>query len=79
MGDSEATEFLASRRRNHRDNLRYIDAYVEWVRSVPNEVWSRQQAKIIDSVLASSREFHRSHGTTGLLRELALRRRRSPK
>ena len=67
------------RERNHRDNLEYIDRYADWVLRTPNEVWSEVQKRLIDSVLASSRDFHRRHGTTAVLRELALRRRRSPR
>ena len=41
--------------RNRRERLLYVDTYVEWLRRTPNRVWSRQQGRMIDSVLRSAR------------------------
>ena len=34
-------------RRNREERLRFIDLYVEWLKNTPNEVWSRQQKKLM--------------------------------
>jgi len=47
----------AERERNHSDNLAHVDWYVDWVRRTPNDVWSEQQRRFIDSVIRSSRDF----------------------
>ena len=36
---------------NFRQNLEFVDYYTKWMKSVPNEVWSAQQAKLINSLL----------------------------
>lgn len=43
------------RERNRQSNRAWIDAYVEWLRRTPNHEWSRQQRRLIDSVLSSAR------------------------
>jgi len=40
-----------------RERLEFVRLYARWVRSVPNEVWSRQQALLIESFLESARSF----------------------
>jgi len=42
------------RKKNFEQRLRYIEEYAEWVKDTPNEIWSRQQKDMIDSVLKSS-------------------------
>ena len=39
------------------ERLTFIRRYSEWVKSVPNEVWSGQQASLINSFLSSSKNF----------------------
>ena len=34
-------------RRNREERLKFIDLYVEWLKKTPNEVWSRQQRKLM--------------------------------
>jgi len=45
------------RERRMRERLEFVRFYARWVRSVPNEVWSRQQALLIESFFESARNF----------------------
>ena len=40
--------------RNRRQRLEFITWYARWVKATPNEVWSKQQKELIESVLRSS-------------------------
>ncbi len=42
------------RKKNFEQRLRYVEEYAEWVKDTPNEIWSKQQKDMIDSVLKSS-------------------------
>ena len=44
-------ELEESKKINFEENIKFVRWYVKWMKSVPNEVWSRQQAELIDSVL----------------------------
>ena len=46
-------EMLAVAQRSRQE---FIIRYVEWIRSVPNEVWSVKQAQFIDAMYESARE-----------------------
>ncbi|PXF56653.1 MAG: hypothetical protein C4B59_16575 [Candidatus Methanogaster sp.] len=50
-------ELRFNREQNHMERLTFIRRYSKWVKSVPNEVWSRQQASLINSFLSSSKNF----------------------
>ena len=50
-------ELKFDREQNQKERLTFIRRYSEWVKSVPNEVWSRQQASLINSFLSSSKNF----------------------
>lgn len=52
------------------ERLTFIRRYSKWVKSVPNEVWSRQQASLINSFLSSSKNFQ-----MGLQEYLAMKSR----
>ena len=41
-------ELKKDKKRNFEERLKFIDLYVEWLKKTPNEVWSRQQNKLID-------------------------------
>ena len=43
--------------KNFKERLEFIHYYAEWVKSVPNEVWSRQQAELIDSFIFNAKNF----------------------
>ncbi len=42
------------RKKNFEQRLRYVEEYADWVKNTPNEIWSKQQKEMIDSVLKSS-------------------------
>ncbi len=42
---------------NKKERLEFIHYYAEWVKSVPNEVWSRQQAELIDNFMVNATNF----------------------
>ena len=44
-------ELEESKRINFEENIKFVRWYVKWMKSVPNEVWSKQQAELIDYVL----------------------------
>lgn len=41
------------RKRNLEERLRFVRWYAEWVKSVPNQEWSAQQAELVDSLFES--------------------------
>ena len=50
-------ELRFNREQNRMERLTFIRRYSKWVKSVPNEVWSGQQASLINSFLNSSKNF----------------------
>jgi len=48
------------RETNRRERLWFVHYYASWVRKVPNHVWSREQAKLIDSLVLNARNFNLS-------------------
>ncbi len=42
------------RKKNFEQRLRYVEEYADWMKNTPNEIWSKQQKEMIDSVLKSS-------------------------
>ncbi len=41
-------ELEEDKKRNFEERLRFIDLYVQWLKKTPNDVWSKQQKKLID-------------------------------
>jgi hypothetical protein len=62
------------RERRLRERLEFVRFYARWVKSVPNEVWSKQQAVLIESFLESARNF--ALGPDEYLRMVSFRERR---
>lgn len=50
-------ELKFDREQNRKERLTFIRRYSEWVKSVPNEVWGKQQASLINSFLSNSKNF----------------------
>lgn len=44
----ELDQLALQKEQNFKERMALIDRYAEWVQAVPNEVWSHQQAKIIN-------------------------------
>ncbi|VVB96283.1 Uncharacterised protein [uncultured archaeon] len=44
-------------KQNLAERLKFLRFYCEWVKSVPNEVWSKQQAEFIDSLFDNAKNF----------------------
>ncbi len=42
---------------NFKERLEFVHYYAEWVKRVPNEVWSKQQAELIDSFMVNAINF----------------------
>lgn len=42
---------------NRKERREIIHYYAEWVKRVPNEVWSKQQAELIDSFMVNATNF----------------------
>lgn len=43
--------------KNQMERLEFLHYYARWVKSVSNEVWSRQQAELIDSFILNAKNF----------------------
>jgi len=50
-------ELRFDREKNRQERLAFVRRYAEWVNEVPNEVWSSQQALIIESFLENARNY----------------------
>ncbi len=50
-------ELKFDRGQNRKERLAIMRRYSKWVKSVPNVVWSRQQASLINSFLCNSKNF----------------------
>ena len=44
-------ELKFDKKENQKERVEFIHYYAKWVNSVPNEVWSKQQAELIDSFM----------------------------
>ena len=51
-------ELKFDKEKNQKERLEFIHYYARWVKSVPNEVWSRQQAELIDSFMLNAKNFN---------------------
>jgi len=45
------------REQNLKQRLDFIRFYARWVKTVPNEIWSKQQAEFIDSLFDNAKNF----------------------
>lgn len=50
-------ELKFNKEKNFQERLKFIHYYAEWVKSVPNSVWSKQQAMLIDSFMQNCKNF----------------------
>jgi hypothetical protein len=53
-------ESMFDKKQNLRERVEFIHFYSKWVKSVPNEVWSKQQAEFIDSLFENAKNFQLS-------------------
>lgn len=58
------------KRKNFHQRLEFIRLYAKWVKSVPNEVWSEQQAVLINSLMKNARNFMMSRESDNLGKNL---------
>jgi len=69
-------ELRFDRERNRQERLAFVRKQALWVREVPNEVWSREQADLIDSFLENAGNYALSRARyLDLHRALARQRR----
>lgn len=45
------------KKQNLKERLDFVHFYAKWIKSVPNEVWSKQQAEFIDDLFDNSKNF----------------------
>jgi len=50
-------ELKFNREKNFEERLWFIHHYAQWAKSVPNRVWSREQARLIDSFMLNAQNF----------------------
>jgi len=48
---------IFDREQNLKERLKFIHFYAKWVKTVPNEIWSKQQAEFIDSLFDNAKNF----------------------
>jgi predicted ester cyclase len=48
------------KKKNLDESLKFIHFYAAWVKKVPNRVWSKQQAEVIDSLMLNAQNFQLS-------------------
>lgn len=48
---------MFDKKQNLAERLKFVHFYSHWVKSVPNEVWSKQQAEFIDSLFENAKNF----------------------
>lgn len=53
-------ELKFDKKKNFEERLKFIHYYAEWVKKVPNEVWSKQQAELINSFMLNAHNFRMS-------------------
>jgi len=50
-------ELKFDRKKNFEERLWFVHHYADWVKSVPNRVWSREHALFIDSLMLNAQNF----------------------
>jgi hypothetical protein len=50
-------ELSFDKKKNREERIKFVHEYAAWVKKVPNDVWSRQQAVLIDSFMENSKNF----------------------
>ncbi len=50
-------ESMFDKKQNLTERLKFLHFYTQWVKSVPNEIWSKQQAEFIDSLFENAKNF----------------------
>jgi len=53
-------ELKFDRKRNLEERREFVRFHARWVKSVSNEVWSKQQADLIDSLIENSQQLEMS-------------------
>ncbi len=53
-------DILFDKKKNFLERIEFIHFYANWVKSVDNKVWSGQQAKLINSLMANTKNFLQS-------------------
>jgi hypothetical protein len=48
------------KKKHFQERLEFVRFYARWVKSVDNKVWSSQQAKFINSLMANAKNFQLS-------------------
>ena len=76
MSGGNRMELGFDREKNRQERLAFVRRHALWVRRVPNEVWSREQADLIDAFLANAGSYALSRAR--YLRYQALAKRRRP-
>ena len=50
-------ELKYNKDKNFQERLWFIHQYTRWVKSVPNSIWSREQAKLINSLILNGQNY----------------------
>jgi hypothetical protein len=57
MSEVMPMELLFDKKKNMEERINFVHYYAAWVKKVPNDVWSKQQAALIDSFMENSKNF----------------------
>lgn len=49
MAQINLAKLREDKEKNFEERLKFIDMYVDWLKKTPNDVWSNQQKKLINS------------------------------
>jgi len=53
-------ELKFDRKGNLKERLEFVRLYARWVKEVSNEIWSKQQAEFINSLMQNAKNFRLS-------------------
>jgi len=71
-------ELRFDREKNRQERLAFVRRHALWVREVPNEVWSREQADLIDAFFENAQNFALSRSEYLRMHRVARRGRPEP-
>ena len=52
-----AMELHFDRKQNLQERLWFVHQYAQWVKQMPNQVWSKQQAQLVNSFYKNAQNF----------------------
>jgi len=76
MSGGNRMELGFDREKNRQERLAFVRRHALWVRRIPNEIWSREQADLIDAFLANAGSYALSRARYLEMHQALAKRRR---